>query len=257
MFRHRVRFPHSELEHLDQDEAYFYVTEDGEEVRFRFHDYDEIYNRPGLYEQLFYDRLQCDSPRKVASILKSAVEQAGQNYTTLRVLDLGAGNGIMGEELRRLGVARLLGADIIVEAKIACLRDRPDLYDDYYVCNFTNPDQALMEELRTWRLNCLTTVAALGFGDIPPPAFVNAFNLIQPGGWVAFNIKQTFLDHRETAMLNKTIRDLVFTDYLEIHHLERYRHRLSIDGEPIFYYAIAGMKTADVPADLFLAAEEE
>jgi hypothetical protein len=68
---------------------------------------------------------------------------------------------------------------------------------------------------------------------------------------VAFNIKQTFLDARETATLHRTIRELVFTDYLEIHHLERYRHRLSIDGEPIFYYAIAGKKTADVPAELF------
>lgn len=257
MSRHRVRFPVSESEHLDQDETYFYVTEGGEQVRLRFHDYDEIYNRPGLYEQLFYDRLQCDSPRKVASILKSAVEQAGETYSTLRVLDLGAGNGIMGEELRRLGVARLLGADIIPEAKTACVRDRPDLYDDYYVCDFTDPDKEFIEELETWRLDCLTTVAALGFGDIPPQAFVNAFNLIKPGGWVAFNIKQTFLDHRETSVLNKTIRDLVFTDYLEIHHLERYQHRLSIDGDPIFYYAIAGVKTADVPADMFLAAEEE
>jgi hypothetical protein len=68
---------------------------------------------------------------------------------------------------------------------------------------------------------------------------------------VAFNIKQTFLDHRETTELSKTIRELVFTDYLEIHHLERYRHRLSIDGDPIFYYAIAGKKTADVPPELF------
>jgi len=251
MLRHRIRFPHHELVDRDQDETYFYLNEDGGEIRYRFHDYDEIYRREGLYEQLFYDRLQCDSPRKVASILESAVAQAGANCTTLRVLDLGAGNGIMGEELRRIGVARLLGADIIPEAFDALVRDRPGLYDQYFVCDLADPSEELLEELTTWRLDCLTTVAALGFGDIPPDAFVNAFNLLQPGGWVAFNIKQTFLDVRETAVLNRTIRELVFTDYLEIHHLERYRHRLSIDGEPIFYYAIAGRKTADVPAELF------
>jgi predicted TPR repeat methyltransferase len=251
MQRHRIRFPHTESTDRDQDQTYFYVHEDGEEVRYRFHDYDEIYSRPGLYEQVFYDRLQCDSPRKVASILKSAVEQAGENCTTLRVLDLGAGNGIMGEELRKIGVARLIGADIIPEAFDALVRDRPGMYDQYFVCDLTNPDDDLLTELGTWSLDCLTTVAALGFGDIPPDAFVNAFNMIDAGGWVAFNIKQTFLDVRETATLNRTIRELVFTDYLEIHHLERYRHRLSIDGEPIFYYAIAGKKTADVPAELF------
>jgi predicted TPR repeat methyltransferase len=253
MKRHRVQFPVSESDQLGQDETYFFLTEDDVPVKLRFHDYDEIYRRPGLYEQIFYDRLQCASPHKVASILRSAVEQAGGFVSTLRVLDLGAGNGIMGQELRELGVARLLGADIIDEARTACDRDRPGTYDDYYVVDFTDLDPAAREELQSWQIDCLTTVAALGFGDIPPQAFVNAFNLVRPGGWVAFNVKQTFLDHRETAELNQTIRDLVFTDYLEIHHLERYRHRLSIDGEPIFYYAIAGQKVAEVPVEMFTA----
>lgn len=251
MAPHHVQFPISESEHLDQDETYFFLTEDDEVARFRFHDYDEIYRRPGLYEQIFYDRLKCESPMKVASILRSAVEQAGGSMSTLRVLDLGAGNGIMGEQLRHLGVARLVGADIIPEARDACMRDRPGIYDEYVVADFADLDPGARAELHTWSLDALTTVAALGFGDIPPQAFVNAFNLVKSGGWIAFNIKQTFLDHRETAILNQTIRQLVFTDYLEIHHLERYQHRLSIDGEPIFYYAIAGQKTADAPLDLF------
>ena len=251
MTRHRVQFPVSESEHLGQDETYFFLTEETEPIRLRFHDYDEIYRRPGLYEQIFYDRLQCASPRKVATILRSAVEQAGGLVSTLRVLDLGAGNGIMGEELREMGVARLIGSDIIDAARDACDRDRPGVYDEYVVADFTDLDPAVRDDLEGWHVDCLTTVAALGFGDIPPQAFVTAFNLVRPGGWVAFNVKQTFLDHRETAELNRTIRELVFTDYLEIHHLERYRHRLSIDGEPIFYYAIAGQKTADVPLEMF------
>lgn len=252
--RYRMQFPVAESGHLDQDETYFYVYEgDGEPTRLRFHDYDAIYRRPGLYEQLFYDRLKCESPAKVASILRSAVAQAGEVSTTLRMLDLGAGNGIMGDELRKLGVARLLGADIIQEAGDACMRDRPWIYDDYVVCDLADLDEQTRADLESWSLDCLTTVAALGFGDIPPLAFVNAVNLIRPGGWVAFNIRDTFLDHRETTELSRTIRELVFTDYLEIHHLERYRHRLSIEGDPIFYYAIAGRKVADVPLDLIPA----
>ena len=31
--------------------------------------------------------------------------------------------------------------------------------------------------------------------------------------------------------------------------MERYRHRLSIDGEPLFYFAISGRKNADIPGD--------
>jgi predicted TPR repeat methyltransferase len=251
MNRNRIQFPPDDTQALDQDEAYFFLQSDDEPKRIRFHDYDVIYSHPGLYEQVFYDRLKCQSPAKVASILRSAVERSGGEPSTLRVLDLGAGNGIMGEELRRLGVSRLVGADIIPEAREAYLRDRPGLYDDYLVCDLADPDDATREELDAWSLDCLTTVAALGFGDIPPEAFVNAFNLIQAGGWVAFNIKDTFLDQAETTEFSRTVRELVFTDYLEIHHLERYRHRLSINGEPINYYAIAGQKTADVPPELF------
>ena len=39
----------------------------------------------------------------------------------------------------------------------------------------------------------MTTVAALGFGDIPPAAFVGAFNLIETPGLLAFTIKDDFL----------------------------------------------------------------
>jgi predicted TPR repeat methyltransferase len=251
--RHRIEFPPTETRHLDQDDVFFFLhDEDGRSEQIRFHDYDVIYQHAGLYEQIFHDRLKCQSPAKVAAILKSAVEGAGEQPGVLRVLDLGAGNGIMGEELRRLGVARLVGIDNIQEASDANLRDRPGLYDDYVVCDLTDPDKEVLQDLESWSLDCLTTVAALGFGDIPVKAFVNAFNLIRAGGWVAFNIKDTFLDQRETTEFSRTVRELVFTDYLEIHHLERYRHRNSIDGEPIFYYAIAGRKTADVPDDLFV-----
>ena len=256
MKRNRVQFPSADAQQLDQDEAFFYLQEGGEQHRIRFHDYDVIYQRPGLYEQIFYDRLKCQSPTKVAAILRSAVEQSGGQSSTLRVLDLGAGNGIMAEELRRLGVARLVGADIIPEAYEAYLRDRPGAYDDYLVVDLAAPDKEDLLELESWSFDCLTTVAALGFGDIPAEAFVNAFNLIEANGWVAFNIKDTFLAQTETTEFSRVVRQLVFTDYLEIHHLERYRHRLSIDGEPIFYYAIAGQKVADVPADLFAGIDQ-
>jgi hypothetical protein len=43
------------------------------------------------------------------------------------------------------------------------------------------------------------------------------------------------------------MRELIFSEYLDVYHLERYRHRLSIEGEPLYYYAIAGRKRADIP----------
>ncbi|MDX5152245.1 MAG: methyltransferase domain-containing protein, partial [Acidiferrobacterales bacterium] len=247
--RHRIQFPKPESSSLNQDEAWFYLQDSDDQRKIRFHDYDEIYKKPGLYEQIFYDRLKCTSPAKVASILESAVKQSEINLTELRVLDFGAGNGMMGEELKKHGVARLVGVDIIPEAYDATVRDRPGLYDAYYVQDFTELDSETREDIASWQCDCMVTVAALGFGDIPTKAFIEAFNIIKPEGWIAFNIKESFFDAKDRTGFSTMIRDLIFSEYLDVYHIERYRHRLSIEGEPLFYFAIAGRKNADVPDD--------
>ncbi|CAB1276400.1 class I SAM-dependent DNA methyltransferase [Candidatus Nitrosacidococcus tergens] len=254
--RHRIRFPKDSTHSLNQDEAYFFLQSENKERKIRFHDYNEIYKIPGLYEQLFYDRLKCNSPSKVTSILHSAIEQkSSYNFTELRALDLGAGNGIMGEELKKQGVSRLIGVDIIPEAYEAMIRDRPNLYDSYYIEDFCRLDTKTRKEIASWQLDCLVSVAALGFGDISIKAFIEAFNIIQNQGWVAFNIKETFLEHTDNTGFSRMIRELVFSKYLNIYCIERYRHRLSTEGEPLYYFALVGWKNSDVPLE-FLEAKE-
>jgi len=250
--RHRIRFPKAELTSHSQDETYFFLLDSDSQRKIRFHDYDEIYKVAGLYEQLFYDRLKCNSPSKVASILESAVKQYQKNFSELRVLDLGAGNGIMGEELNRRGISRLIGVDIIPEAYDAVIRDRPGLYDAFYIEDFTRLDDDKKEEITSWQCDCMVTVAALGFGDIPTKAFIEAFNIIKSNGWIAFNIKETFFNNSDESGFSKMIRKLIFSEYLDIYHIERYRHRLSIEGEPLYYFAIAGQKNADIPDDFIV-----
>ena len=106
--RYRIKFPPSDSKGLEQDEVVFSLIENGKARRLRLHDYAEIYKRPGLYEQIFYDRLRCNSPGKVADLLKRALETVREPVNELRVLDLGAGNGMMGEVLKRDGVAIML-----------------------------------------------------------------------------------------------------------------------------------------------------
>jgi len=247
--RHRISFPPTESTALSQSEAFFFLTEEEKDLRLRFHDYDAIYDRPGLYEQLFYDRLKCSSPKKVGEILKSALDANGLHLTERRVLDLGAGNGIMGEVLKSYGVARLVAVDIIEEARKAAERDRPGVYDEYYVADFTDLSPQMLEELEGWSFDCLTSVAALGFDDIPVKAFLQALRLIADGGWVAFNIKESFLSSADQSGFSRFIRELIFSQYVDIHHLERYRHRLSMEGLPLYYFAFVGQKLADIPED--------
>ncbi|MDT8383131.1 MAG: methyltransferase domain-containing protein [Gammaproteobacteria bacterium] len=254
MKRHRIQFPRSGAFNLNQDEAYFYLQGSAGQRKMRLHDYAEIYQLQGLYEQVFYDRLKCTSPNKVTAILESSVRQSQDNFTELRVLDLGAGNGLMGEELKKHGVSRLIGVDIIPEAYEATIRDRPGLYDAYYVEDFTALSDEKKQDIESWQCDCLVTVAALGFGDIPTRAFIEAFNIIKPKGWVAFNIKESFFDTRDSTGFSTMIRELIFSEYLDVYHIERYRHRLSIEGEPLYYFAIACRKNADVPLE-FLASK--
>lgn len=247
--RHRIQFPRRDTGELEQDEVFFYLIESSGKKKIRFHDYDVLYSKPGLYEQLFYERLKCQSPSKISDILKYSLSQSEFNLSELRVLDLGAGNGMMGEALKKHGVSRMIGVDIIDEAQEATERDRPGIYDAYYIADFCNLEEDLREEIASWVPDCLTTVAALGFADIPPKAFLTAFNLIQSEGWVAFNIKETFLDNTDESGFSRTIRELVFSDYLDIYHMERYRHRMSIDGKPLYYFGLSGRKNADIPED--------
>jgi predicted TPR repeat methyltransferase len=241
----------NELANLGQDEAFFYlVNSKGKKEKVLFHDYSKIFKTPGLYEQIFYDRLRCNSPEIVTEILHKAVINSKENFTQLRVLDFGAGNGLMGEALKKYGVSRMVGADISKEAARATDRDRPGIYDEYYVEDFSNLKGSVKEELTDWSFDCLTTVAALGFGDIPVSAFFQAMNLVKKDGWAAFNIKESFLKPSDNSGFSTFIKQLILSDYLDVHFIERYQHRLSIEGEPLYYFAIVARKRDHVPTDL-------
>jgi predicted TPR repeat methyltransferase len=154
-----------------------------------------------------------------------------------------------------LQVARVIGIDISPEAYEACERDRPGVYDAYYVSDLCNLEATIEKELRDWQIDCLTCVAALGFGDIPTKAFATAFNLIKIGGWVAFNIKETFMQESDNSGFSRLTKYLLTSETLEVHHLERYRHRISIDGQPLFYYTLVGKKDYDIPSKVMLELE--
>ena len=240
--------PECEAE-LDQDEEWCEVTIDGSRRRIRFHDYHQIYPIPGLYEHLFYDRLECSSPATVRSLIEDELSAAGKEPAGLRVLDVGAGNGMMGAELADMGVSTLVGVDIIEEAATAAGRDRPGLYNDYMVADLTDLSVEDRGRLAEVRFNCLVTVAALGFGDMPPTAFAEAYNSLETPSWVAFNIKEDFLEGDHRGDFSGLIARMLEKGALEERARRRYRHRLSAAGEPLHYLAMVAVKRADIPLE--------
>ena len=241
-----IALPEPELS-LDQDAEWCVVEVAGEWRRVRFHDYDEIYKVPGLYERIFYEVLKCQSPTVIRDLLERELSEAGTDPASLSVLDLGAGNGMMGEQLASLKAKRIVGIDIIPEAAQAAKRDRPGVYEDYLVADFTDLDDQRRKYLASFKFNALTCIAALGFGDIPPLAFTTAYNLIANGGWLAFNIKEDFLDDRDDDTgFSRLIRHSARTGVLTIRKQQRYQHRIATNGDPLFYVAVIAQKNQDI-----------
>jgi predicted TPR repeat methyltransferase len=241
---------HLDDEH-DQDEEWCEVVTRNKTQRVRFHDYNEVFEIPGLYEKLFYDTLECCSPSYVVNLLEDVANEWDTELSDFKVLDVGAGNGMVGDELRHRGVRTVVGVDIIEEAKEATLRDRPGVYTDYRVADLTKLSKTDEEALRKHNLNCMTTIAALGYGDIPPLAFLKALDLVSTPAWLAFNIKEDFLHESDQSGFSQLIRYLIQQDYIQPQCYRRYRHRLSIAGEPLFYIAMIAKKCKPVEAKLF------
>lgn len=238
---------------LDQDEEWCEVEFDGKRRRIRFHDYAAIYALPGLYERLFAERLDCDSPRVVTELLGKELRASRVNAAALTALDFGAGNGMVGELLAELGIGTLVGVDLLPEARDAAHRDRPGLYEDYRALDLTQLAPGDRRDLMRHDFDLMVCVAALGFGDIPPLAFAEAFNLVGSPGWVAFNIRDRFLD--DDAGFGGFIGRLFDDGILRERTRTLYTHRVSVDEEPLEYYAIIAEKLGDIPLDGARAVE--
>ena len=242
-----VHFPTVQTGTLDQDEEWCTVVVNGSRREIRFHDYDEVFEVPGLYEHLFYEKLKCNSPETVCNLLEEELAESDDSVSGLTVLDVGAGNGMVGEQLVDRGAESVVGIDIIEAARDAARRDRPGVYDDYFVADLTDLPRDVARQLNAGEFNCLTSVAALGYGDIPTAAFTRAFNLISTPGWVAFNIKEDFLKDTDTTGFAGFMRRMIDSGILQARLMRRYRHRLSLAGEPLYYVAVVGRKQRDVP----------
>ena len=149
--------------------------------RLRLHDYPALYAVPGLYEAVVQDALGCRAPAVVSALLAGAAGGA-----PLRVLDLGAGNGVSGEALRAAGLVPVVGLDLLPEARAAALRDRPGLYRDYLAVDATALDAGAVALIRGHAPQALALVGALGGSHVPRVAVEALRALLEPPALLAY-----------------------------------------------------------------------
>ena len=151
-----------------------------------------------------------------------------------------------GKYLRDKGVKIIIGVDVIEEALEAVNRDRPNIYNKYYIEDLSNVTPNIYKELENIGFNSLVCASALN--HVPVSAFALAYNLIENNGWIALNFSCDGFKQAAVKLVNQIIEQ----GMLKIKTQHDYQHRLTVTGNPIMYTGIVGQKLADIPNNLYL-----
>ena len=227
-----------------QSDEFFTATIEGKERRFNIHDYDTLYAVPWLYDIALYHGLECRTPTEMANAIDGVWADEKVDRQALRVLELGAGSGAFGQELRRIGVGRLEALDISNLAAQAGGRDRPNLYDDYHVDDLTQLKDEVHAALCLAKFNVVAMASATGWGNhIPLDGFEQAFKLLQPSGWFIFHVKPNDPDPECIELCNWIERKFKDGELRQRYRASHF-HRRSSNGQDIFYDVVIGTKPA-------------
>ena len=223
-----------------QGEERFVLHHDGESREVVLHDYATVYSVPGLYEEVVQGRLRCASPATVAEALVEAAATLGTAPGDLRAFDLGAGNGVVGEEMTARGVTVVVGADGIPEARDAAHRDRPGMYAHYLVGERLESAE-VARLVRDERLTALVAAGAVGEGHVPVDSLAELWSTFPPGSVLALTLKDGGAETGDHDVTDVEAMLAGFDDTTVVVR-RRFRHRLSMAGTELYYLVIAAVK---------------
>ncbi|RWD58094.1 MAG: class I SAM-dependent methyltransferase [Mesorhizobium sp.] len=226
-----------------QSDEVFSAIVDGKNLHFSMHNYGEMYKIPNLYDAMMYGLLRCETPFALAREFGRILFEHRADPSTLRVLEVGAGSGAFAEAVRlAMPIGRMVGLDIIEEARVAAERDRPGIYDGYIVADLCALSWEAEAEIASLSPNCVGVASATGWNNhIPVAGFERAFSVLEPGGWFIFHVKPNDPDPECVALL-QWIEAKVKTSYIVDSKRGRIFHRMSVNGEKIYYDYVVGRK---------------
>jgi hypothetical protein len=217
-----VRFPNQATGGPDE-EAFEVTFPDGHVEHFTMHDYGRVYAVAGLYEEVVQRMLGCATPDRVAALLAQGAAGIGWARGDVRVLDLGAGNGVSGEALAAAGLRPVAAVDLEPEARPATLRDRPGLYDLVLTADIAALSAEDAAALRALEPTALTLVGALGNDHVGLDALQAAARLLAGDALVAY----AYPDYEDGAALRAALQHLGTVDELV---RDTYVHRRTAAG---------------------------
>jgi SAM-dependent methyltransferase len=227
-------------------EAGYCLVEDGGVLRqVRFRGDPRLWEWPGVYEHLVCNLLRGNAPGALCHLLDRQLRAAKFPAPDLRVIDLFAGNGWMGEELTALGISEIVGVDSMAAAAAAVERDHPDVYRDYLVLDMRRLSEAQRDDLMAYDFNCMTCVDPLAAEEPAPNAFTEAFNLLAPDGWAAFHLNAETAEGGRDSRFARVVHRMIQSGAMNVVTQQRYRHRFSTTGTPLFHIGVVARKVRD------------
>jgi len=232
---YHIELPDNSLSLLPSEE-YFFIVHNGLKEKIKLQDYQKIYQVTGLYDQIV-SLLKYNTPEVLSTLLTNELQKAASTISQLTILELGAGNGIAGELLKNSGAKKIYGVDIIEEAYDAMNRERPNVYEKYFVEDLSMISSETSKILSKINFNCLFCSSALS--HIPPSAFSYAFDLMNSHAWIVVNLWITSGFEKGTGAL---IKQMQAEKTLKIIKQHNYQHRLTVGGEAIMCTGIVAQK---------------
>ncbi|KAF6237229.1 hypothetical protein HO173_004697 [Letharia columbiana] len=98
--------------------------------KIRIHDYNTMYAQPGLYEYNVHELLACESPRILVQFLNQHLASSAVSENLVGpsgILDVAAGKGIVGAELRKQltgkpGIRSLIDTNLLEMSLVSCIK---------------------------------------------------------------------------------------------------------------------------------------
>jgi len=228
-----------------KEAGYCLVDDGGTWRQVRLRGDARLWEWPSIYERLVRTLLRGNAPGALSHLLDRQLRAAGKSAADLRAIDLGAGNGWMGEELSSLGIPMIIGVDASSAAAVAAERDHPDVYQSYLVLDMRRLSESQRDDLMNYDFNCLVCVDALAADEPASNAFTEAFNLLAPDGWVAFHLNADTAEGGRDSRFARIVHRMIQSGSMNVATQQRYRHRFTTYGAPLFHVAVIARKVRD------------
>lgn len=157
----------------------------------------DVYNDwANKYDEELVVKAQCIAHRPYAECLDAAIKQyLDKPKDEVKIIDCGAGTGLCGVELHKLGYTHLCAVDISPEMLNEARKK--NVYQKF-ICAPLNSDQN--PEVNTGEYDVMICFGTLCAAHVKATALVEMIRMIQIGGLLSFNIRLGELEQYQPVM---------------------------------------------------------